>query len=296
MRKLICSLLFVVLLVCLSAQAWAVSYDVQINSNNYGHLSQFYAPSAIMPIALQQMACVPVATANSFAYLENMYPSVYGRNLIPDNNPANSLVDLAEIDAVAATLTGLNYMNTKVANGGTFQDMAIYGKHKYIEEQVPGVTIYAAQMSGTWAWPGGRLEDEIPPIEKPDWVMDNMFPQWQFLYQNLLEEEDIEICINEGEWGHCLTLTGFHWNDGDGDGIIDDMGAHIDYIDPWTGAAGASSISQGALNGAILVNYSVTYPFAQLKMAMKESIPEPSTLVLIGVGAISLLVYTRRRK
>jgi hypothetical protein len=294
MQKLVRSFFFMILLAGLSMPAWGVLYDASTNHNLYGNLSQNYNPS-VMPPALQAVACVPVATSNSLVYLENMYPNLYNRGLVPDNNPANGLIDTAEIDAVAGTLAGANYMNTLPANGGTWQDMAIYGKYKYVEDNVPGVTSYAAQMSLAWGW----RNDGTPPIVKPAWVQDNTFPTWQFLYNNLVDKEDIEICINDGDWGHCLTLTSLHWND-NGDGIIQGGEATIDYIDPATGQwVGASPIFQG-LDGLGGYNKFFTVPYggfqnAVLEMAMKES-PEPSTITLFGIGIIGLLAYAWRRK
>jgi hypothetical protein len=133
---------------------------------------------------------------------------------------------------------------------------------------------------------------------KPVWVQDNTYPTWQFLYNNLVACEDVEICINDGSWGHCLTLTSFHWNDLNNDGIIQAVeGATIDYIDPATGLwVAASPIWQGLGNNFLSVGYG-NFPNATLSMAMKESIPEPSTLVmLLAAGIAGLLALSRWRR
>jgi hypothetical protein len=284
---------FAVLVLGLAMPAWGVIYNVQENQNLYGHLSQ--NDPSVVPAAIRNVACVPVAVANSLTYLENKYPGTYNRKLIPEIAPPNGQIDLAEIGSVASILAGPNYMNTKVLTGGTWQDMAIYGKHKYIEQVAPGVTVYAAQMSGTWAWPG-RPADETPPIPKPVWVQDNTFPTWQFLYNNLVDREDVEICINEGDWGHCLTLSSFHWDDANNDGIIQQAeGAIIDYIDPATGLLAQSPIFQIQGNNFLSVSYG-QFAAATLTMAVKESVPEPATILLLGMSALGLFYMWRRQK
>ena len=230
--------------------------------------------------------------------IEQRYPLTYGRSLVPDTI-VNGLYDQAELVAVAQTLAGANYMNTLLnpapgANTGTWDDMFIYGKYQYIEDNAPWTTVYAAQLSSVWDWPG-RPVGEDPPIAKPDWVQDNMAtgPTWQFLYDELVACEDVEILITDSDWGHYLTLTGFHWNDVNNNLTIDANEGTIDYIDPATGAfAGPSPMFQNVLDGQIFVSYGL-FPNAQLVMAVSESpIPEPAGLALLGLA----LLRVRRKR
>jgi hypothetical protein len=294
--------LAVALMLGLTLPALGTLYDVQTQLNLYGYLNQ--NDPSVQPVAIDPFACVPTAVANSLAYLQNKYPGTYGTSLIPDTNNGGS-IDISEIGAVASTLAGAGYMNTKttIGSGGTWYDMGIYGKYKYMEEVAPGKTVYAAMLSSTWDYQGNDRAgpDEYPPIPKPNWVQQNMFPTWGFLYQNLLDGEDVEIGINEGDWGHCLTLTSFHWNDVNDDGIIQfGENATIDYIDPATGAwVGNKSIYQMADGHGGWVPY-LTVPYgvfngATVCMAMKESVPEPGTLALLLVGGIAILYAHRRR-
>ena len=140
-----------------------------------------------------------------------------------------------------------------------------------------------------------RPVDQIPPIEKPDWVDDGTIPTWQFLFDELVACEDVEILIVDEPWGHFLTLTSFSWTDTNDDGIIQQAeGATIDYIDPVTGGVAVSPIKQNFLGDVIWVNYSETFPNAQLVMAVAESpVPEPAELGLIG---IVVLAFGRRRR
>ncbi len=278
--------------------ALAAEYNVQKPLNLYGNLNQ---NNILVPPGLGASACGPTAVTNSYVYLEQQYPATYGRSLVPDTI-FNGLYDNAELVAVATALAGPGYMNTQIVpanvNSGTFDDMLIYGKYQYIEDNAPGTTVYAAQMMSTWttpALPAGRPLTQIPPVPKPDWVQDGVIPQWQFLYDELVTCEDVEILIVDDSWGHYLTLTSFSWLDANGDGIIQaGEGATIDYIDPATGAVVISPISQAGLGTVIFVNYPAVTN-AQLVMAVAESpVPEPGSWALLLLGCAGLARKRRR--
>jgi hypothetical protein len=287
-------ILAVVLVILLfSVSALATEYSIQKETDLYGNLDQDDIPS------IGSVACGPTAAINSFVYLENKYSSYFGgqNSIIP--NQSQDMDNDGDIDyyddliAAGQTIAGANYMNTKLSIGGTWDDMMIYGKYQYLQDNTNKLIDYGAQLSSIWAWQGSRPQDEIPPIAKPAWVMDNTVPTWDFLYNNLLDCEDVEILINYTsgeEGGHFLTLSSFHWNDVDEDGIIDQVeNATIDYIDPATGAWGQSPIWHSS--GSIVGTYS-SLPF-EITMAVKESIPEPATIALLGLGGILL---RKRRK
>ena len=274
--------------------ARAAVYDIQKPLNLYGNLNQ----NAI-PAPLGASACGPTAAVNSYVYLEQQYPGIYGRKLVPDTIPGG--YQQAELIAVAQSLAAVGYMNTMVVgagvNTGTYDDMFIYGKYQYIEDNAPGTTVYSAQLSSTWQWPGAppRPADQIPPITKPDWVQENTIPTWDFLYDELVACEDVEILIIDDAWGHFLTLTSFSWNDANNDGVIQQAeGATIDYIDPATGLPGLSPIMQQGLGTVIFVSYP-NFPNARLVMAVAESpVPEPGGLAVIGVALLA--AFRRRRR
>ena len=292
-RALAVGLLAVVTAAGLVSPVWAVQYSIQKPQNLYGTLNQNLIPGG------GQFMCGPTAAVNSFVYLENAYPLVYNRNLVPDNNPPNGAHDPAELIATAQLLAAANYMNTMVALGasGTYDDMFIYGKYRYLEDNAAGQTVYSAELKSTWGWGVGvRPPAQIPPIPKPAWVQQNTIPTWQFLFNELTACEDVEILIVDGDWGHYLTLTSFFWNDANNNGIIEQAeGASIDYIDPATGAPGISPIGHAIGGGPqLFVSYGM-YPNAQVVMAVSESpIPEPATLSLLAFGG--LLTLTRRKR
>jgi len=190
---------------------------------------------------------------------------------------------------------------------GTWDDMFIYGKFNYIENGTtltPGTTIYAAQLQSQWGWAGfpARPFGENPlfhpvPMAKPGWVQQNTIPTWQFLYRQLVSCEDVEILIVGEDFGHFLTVTGLVWTDADTDGMIDFVeGGMIHYIDPVTGAAGASQIWQAGVGTQLIVDYlSIGGDLIRtdIIMTVSESVPEPCTM---GLLAFSGLVLLRRRR
>jgi len=286
-----------VVLITHPAGAALYSIDKDPNDQLYGHLDQDDVP------VIGNVACAPAATVNSFVYLENRYPTYFDRLLIPDANE-NGQRDYSDLAAAAATLAAADYMNTipKDPNdptkpSGTWDDMMIYGKWKYLQDVAPGRAVFAAQMTSTWGWQGDRPPDQIPPIPKPAWVQDNTTPDWMFLYEQLTDCQDVEILINWPGGGHVVTVSSFRWNDVDEDKIIDPTeGAWIDYIDPQTGAKGVSPIwNSGGLGSLLEVGYG-TRGGARVNLIVSQSVPEPAGLTLMAAGVLTLLARRRRRR
>jgi hypothetical protein len=271
-----------------------VLYHVEKDVDLYGNLDQDDIPGG------GEVDCGPTAAVNSFVYLENKYPITYDRSLVPDTEiPPDGIRDYDELVNAALMLAGANYMNTKPP-GGTWYDMFVYGKYRYIEDQIPGVTAYQSQMLWAWGFPGinpVRPADEIPPIPRPDWVTDLMYPTWQFIFTELHDCEDVEILLSWEGGGHFLTLTGFNWNDADGDGIIDpEEGATMMYIDPATGDPSATGIWNVAVDSEyeIMTNYETG---SVITMAVSESpiIPEPATIAMVAMGMFGVIGLVRRK-
>ena len=300
----------------LVSPAWAVEgvdYTILKDPLLYGNLDQ-----DDIPPPSGQFMCGPTAAVNSFKYLENAYPAIYGNSLVPIGaSGGNDLDGDGNVDsyddmiAVAQTIGDQpppvapavpQYMNTKQVLGGpggsgTWDDMFIYGKHKYIEAMLPNMTLYEAQLKPAWAWPGipARPVDEVPPIAKPAWVQHNTQPDGIFLYNELNDCEDVEILIVDLPWGHYLTVTGLSWVDANSDGLIQGgENAKVFYIDPVTGLPGFSNIG-GQVNPGdpIFVAYGV-FQNAQLVMTVSESpIPEPASAMLLVIG-LPALIWRRR--
>jgi PEP-CTERM motif-containing protein len=267
MKKLFLSLFVISLL---ATNASALLYDIDKDPGHilYGNLWQNSAAmQAALGVPLAAQYCGPVAVTNSFRYLENKYPLIYGNNLTGGN--------------LVGTAVGLGaLMGTNLT--GTWWDDLIWYKMKGIEAKVPGMTIYEAQHMPGWNW---NIWDD-PTAAKPAWVQ-AVVPTWQFLWQELYDCEDVEILMNWDDGGHFVTPKSFHWNDINGNNVIDIAeGATFDYIDPWTGAVGVSAIWQGGFGGILETNYA---PGAQITMIVSESpVPEPATLVLLALGGLLL--------
>jgi len=273
---LFCFCSAVILLSAFKAQANNFNvYNVYHDWTLYGNLNQNDIPG------VGNIACGPTAAVNSFVYLENMYPKVYDHKLIPDFNNNNIYHDTPDLVAVAQTLASPAYMN--MGPGGTYADNFIYGKWKYIEQNVPGKTIYKAQNSWDWT---------RPPVEQPDWVH-QVFPSWDFLYREIRDCEDVEILINNSS-DHYLTLTSIFWDETTNSG-------KIDYIDPWTGSYGMADIFldlDGTAGpgpaGSLYTNYAGGESW--VSMAVSESVPIPASLLLMGSGLLGLGGFRFRKK
>lgn len=256
-------------------------YNASIDPFLYGYLKQADV-CGVNP----QVACGPTAAVNSFAYLQNKYPNIYQNLLVPlqdkDLNNSGVVNFYDDMIATANVLAGAAYMNTGAT--GTTTSGFIYGKNKYIEQKVPGRTIYSAQMLPAWSLG--------PAIPKPSYVQDGTTPTWQFLFDELSAGEDVEIGV-VGTSNHFLTLTSFHWEDKNSDGVIDQAeNAYIDFVDPDTGGPGMASTWQNSLGGSLISDYgggNVT-----IRSAIAESVPEPGTLGLIGLG-FGLMGWWRKK-
>lgn len=289
-------------LVCLAVvvacapAAWAQFIDVSVQKDValYGDLDQRDVPN------IGACACGPTAAVNSFWYLQQAYPGIYDNKLVPqqgaDLNQDGVVDKYDDMAAVAQTLGTPRYMNT-VCPGGTWNYNFVVGKHAYMENVARGLTVHRA-MDGLGGYGG-----QNPP--RPGWDQPVM-PSWQFLYNNLVACEDVEILMIYGsEEGHYVTLTSFTWSDVNGDGAIQPDEGTIDYMDPIgnnpnqprTAAHRIRPIQWNGVPGSpIMVDRYEDGRWWEITTAYAESpVPEPATLIVVGAGLLAL-VRRRRRK
>ncbi len=65
--------------------------SIQLNSTMFGHLDQALVTSCTSDTGINN-SCGATSVVNSFTYLENAYPQIYGNHLIP-LIPGNSLIE-----------------------------------------------------------------------------------------------------------------------------------------------------------------------------------------------------------
>jgi hypothetical protein len=238
----------------------AASWNVSKDSSLYGNVNQL----DVSPV-WGSYACGPTSAVNSFVYLERKYGYVYDRKLVPDTDNGGDY-DVSEMISVATILGGDGYMHT-ITDIGTYAE-------------APGVTLYNAQSS--WGWTHA-------PVPQPDWYQTNTNPTKNFLYNELLKCADVEIDLQGGA-NHYLTVYSFNWTD-TGNGTIDNGECTIGYINPWGGVSGSCDLWEETVDGKIRMT--TNYAGGSWIGAAFSEVPEPTTLLLLGLGSLMLL---RRRR
>jgi len=238
-------------------------YEAGNDYNLYGHLLQKEVP------VIGSMACCPTSAINSFTYLQNRFPAVYGDQLV------SSPPSIGDVQRMA----GLDYMNTDKGNG-TSSFLGVWGRYLYIESRLPLQTSYSCQIATVNGQPlYGDKPDKTPwPANRPlPRYLDNAppgapggpsVPNWQFLYQNLQKGADLGIGITyiepdgRANSGHCLSLHRFSFDDTTKTGTIS-------FVDPADKAVVTYAIWQNAsssfLNG---------YPYLTLDYGNKRAVIE----------------------
>lgn len=265
----------------LLAPVSAAVFTANINPALYGNLDQDNVPF------MGGCACGPTSAVNSFVYLQNEAPNVYGngQGLVPYAGLAPTQAEQA---AVATILQNAMHMDS---TGGTYIEDFIFGKVKYLEDRFPGKTRYAAQVSLDWRegpkpmnvtdWPT-HAEDH----PKPDWVQDETAATLAFIYEQIDAREDVEIFIGGGVGDHYLTVTGISYDD------TTNLGT-LSYIDPADGLPGASAIL-GLDAGRIKFQYGTSNNALVFHAVSESPIPEPAAIALLAIGLIGLCAFRRR--
>jgi hypothetical protein len=238
--------------------------------------------------------CAPTATVNSFDYLLNKFPGVYGgSNIIRSNDLALTRDMLA--GGWFAPTGNPPPRRPGTGDQGASVESWWQGKLQWVMDFAPGTTQFAGmvnQDTAGWFTPSS-LTDALPT-----------FP---FLETQLTDKEDIEFeitytgveCVdNNGKPIHCahaLTLTGITAANPDGTGA-----RTITYLDP---NAPGSTITADLITNAdgslgFLWNNGANPPRdASIQATFAESpIPEPSTILLLSGFSLAWLGAGRRRR
>jgi hypothetical protein len=236
----------------------------------YGHLDQDKTNCT-------PMGCGPTAAVNSFIFLQNKYPDIYDHKLVASDSQADMVKvvdDLIDLDK--------GYMVTDCKADGTYYAAFITGKQKYIEDKVPGKTVYNARVWFAW--------DTALGGDKPAYVTDQTAPTAAWMLKEVQDGEDVEILLDSTGFQHYVTVTGFTWFDANDDGKVDPGEYSIDFVDP-KGGKDVESVLSRAADGRLTINYDGK--LVAISVAVSESpTPEPGALLLVG-PAVVLLVSIR---
>jgi len=271
----ICSVLALLILgSAVTPRSAAAVLSATENANLFGTLSQ---ANTNCP----NDACGPTAAVNSFVFLQNMYANIYPNHVLVPTTDGNNPTQ-AEQAAVANLLATNTYMGTCALCGTTIEDF-IYGKNTYINTVAPNSTTFAAQISIAWRNPTAAGH----AVDKPAYVQENTAATAQFLYNEILAGEDVEIFVGYDTGGaHYLTLTGISWDN------VMNTGS-FNFVDPIGGARSNDNFT--TVNGML---HLTTYGGgATVFHAVAESpVPEPGTVVLLTFGCIFLGLRWRKKK
>lgn len=200
--------------------AFAGAIDPILDSTLFGHLNQHLTQCP-------NNGCGPTATVNSFVFLQNQYPQIYGTSLA-------GTTEASEI----ATANALTLLMGTIGPGTNWENL-ILGKQEYLDSTVPGSSDVTAISQYMWdpCTPAGLTFPCNPQdyINKPDGVKDNTLPTGVDIAEGLFDLRDVEILVgiyrpdpdHPGSFirtGHYVTVTGIKVND-------DDSGT-INFIDP----------------------------------------------------------------
>jgi hypothetical protein len=261
-----------VLVSALARDARAIGYNVdETTVAAFGNLNQ----ANVGPNGTNgNNFCAPTATMNSFTWLANAYPAIYGNMLM--GGQATWL-------AAGMLLAGPAYMNTD-KNNGTTEGNWVGGKVGYINNFAPNTTTFAGM-------------DSVATPGRPAWDQ-NANPTANFLLQQLQGGEDVELGISPtvgNNAGHVLTLTGISWNDANNNGIFDAGDTlTLNTIDPANpGVNTPLTLTPGANGMKITGGAYGTYV---MDAALAESpVPEPATLSLALMGGAAIGFLRNRR-
>jgi hypothetical protein len=244
--------------------------------------------------------CLAASFINGATYLQNAYPSVYGNTVLstgPASTPATAALDFAYNGWTSPQGTAFSGYYTRVdQNGATFGDWwqtAI----DWTESYAPGRTAYSGQVAGV-------LDGENPSTWTHGSNVADQSPTYSFLRSAATKDDFVELAVYGYNIvnGNQLNVIGGHAID-----LADITYSHgtytLTYQDPNfpTSQFLSATLNTIDIDGEQFFTYYDSHTFdanAFIAAAVVESalaVPEPSTLVLLLVGAVSLLVWRRRR-
>jgi hypothetical protein len=216
--------------------------------------------------------CFATSAINSFIFLENLYPAIYGNLLTPNIQGTKPNQTDPQDTTDFATMVGA------VTNDTAGYNSFVSGKMTWINQKAPGTSWITSN------YPGSSSNNGIPTIG--------------FLTNEIQTQEDVELFISGGGIGHAIVLTSISCSGPKPTDCI------IKYQDPNsptvqqtsqlldTGAIGSGMFGFQGLPGT---DPKYTQTLFTISAAFAESpVPEPSTLALLGM-VLSMFCFVRIR-
>lgn len=276
----------VVFMGILSFTASAALIQLQLPYPEYGHV---YNTDSGLAGGNPVPWCAPTATANSFQFLENHYPSILPGQPLTGGN----VIGLRNSLATGWTNSGgIPRPGMIVGPNFLFATDQSWWEHKvwWIEDHAPANTIVFGGMiesdPSTWYRGGDLIQGS---------------PTWNFLWQEVEDGENVEIKIDTGtSLAHVLTLTSMNFDDLNNNLMWDPNEPRmIDYIDPNNPSQLFWATVKNDLAGSRLQFWwnnggANEARWVTIEGAYTESIPEPTVFGLLVLGMMTLL-YRRLR-
>lgn len=259
-----------------SSLAYGTAFNVSESFNLFGQQQNFTCPG---PGA--GGVCGAIAAVNSFAFLQNMYPGIYGTSLLPNYNATN-MTDMTDATAFATGSWGEPTFAHSDDTPTADVDIGYYSRFLPVNMGGLGATDPNATYLQT----------------KMDWFSDHVqgnttiFAQFNTptvaqLAAEIMAQEDVEFFVKDqtnATFYHALTLTGISCDANNN--------CSITYQDP-----NQPTVNQSvaiSINGAGAIQFTGVpgSGFAGavfIDAAFAESpVPEPMDWVLVSTGVIAL--------
>jgi len=226
--------------------------------------------------------CGAVAMVNSFVFLQNMYPGIYGPTPLVSADPTADSLKFA----LDGWQTGTNPARTgyynRVAAGTTGIKELWETKVDWVTDYAPGTTVFAgmtAFVDSTADWKLGQF-------------VTLGYPTIAFLAQEIKNGEDVEASISklDNTGSHAITLTGIACDA--------QNNCTLKYQDPNFPTVERSvplNLNAGQGNRIQFSEAGTFDADVYLYLAFAESpVPEPGTIALGAIGLILIVVFRRR--